>query len=630
MIVNSIISTSLLAAGSWSQKADFPFESNRRSISVSTGSNGYVGMANIQQIFDNNGGYQNFKRRDFYKYEPSKDLWTQVENLPEGASPYDPTFYLNGRIYIVTDTKLWAYSPPNNQWVFVGELPKESKRAAFAFSLNGYAFLGGGSYNKEMFWRYTPENNQWEQMNSLPDINNPWGSLATCTNCSSILLSNNIYVTGTNVGFWKYNFNTDSWTQKSRVNIIHGRIFAIDGKGYAFNNDGEVYQYNEQADSWDLVSTLLEKNFCEPSVFVIGSHAYIGLGGDNYDNTCTLEKNKTVWEFTPLSSVSVKPECTGLDNKTCNSYEDVDKLLDLMEDKSPALFGGNKTFPIIGYWARYYSDLNLYLGSKDREVYGYGDRWGGFIHFGNLDSLSLNVPNVLPSTCLSYQKSVNGICINLTCEADNYGCPDCMSFEKMAYNPDGSGYCQMVSIFCASNQKENGDYNFFDSYSLPCIDRTCKVDNYGCPVCNDGEKLEYNDDGSAYCQVASVSCESNQETSNIESILSTIFGEPVSIDNSLDVCVNKTCKADNYGCPTCGSNESLEYNSDGSGVCQITPVSCSSNQKSVNNICVNKTCKIDNYGCPTCGSNESLEYNSDGSGVCEATVVSCTSKFCKK
>lgn len=80
------------------------------------------------------------------------------------------------------------------------------------------------------------------------------------------------------------------------------------------------------------------------------------------------------------------------------------------------------------------------------------------------------------------------------------------------------------------------------------------------------------------------------------------------------VCVNKTCKVDNYKCPTCTGDQELAYNSDGSGICELN---CSDSQKEVGDRCVDKTCQADTYNCPTCAAAEVLKYNADGSGYCE-------------
>lgn len=79
-------------------------------------------------------------------------------------------------------------------------------------------------------------------------------------------------------------------------------------------------------------------------------------------------------------------QCNTLSATTCHSYKDVNLLLDWASEEYPTLFEkGRETVAIAGYFARYYPRLNIYLGSKDRKVYGYGALWNGLIYFGELD-----------------------------------------------------------------------------------------------------------------------------------------------------------------------------------------------------------------------------------------------------
>jgi len=77
--------------------------------------------------------------------------------------------------------------------------------------------------------------------------------------------------------------------------------------------------------------------------------------------------------------------------------------------------------------------------------------------------------------------------------------------------------------------------------------------------------------------------------------------------------VAKTCKADDYSCPTCTAPEVLNYETDGLGYCDVV---CSDTEKVVDGQCVVKTCEADNYNCVTCIDGDSLNYTADGSGYC--------------
>jgi len=48
--------------------------------------------------------------------------------------------------------------------------------------------------------------------------------------------------------------------------------------------------------------------------------------------------------------------------------------------------------------------------------------------------------------CADTQKLENNVCVDLTCELDNYNCPTCKADETLMYYTDGSGYCSLDSV----------------------------------------------------------------------------------------------------------------------------------------------------------------------------------------
>ena len=89
------------------------------------------------------------------------------------------------------------------------------------------------------------------------------------------------------------------------------------------------------------------------------------------------------------TEIRVLYQCENLSVATCNSYQDIDKILEVATRKYSHLFEPRReTFAIIGYWAQYYPGTNTYLGSQNGRFYGYSiERWGGMIDFGSINDL---------------------------------------------------------------------------------------------------------------------------------------------------------------------------------------------------------------------------------------------------
>lgn len=110
----------------------------------------------------------------------------------------------------------------------------------------------------------------------------------------------------------------------------------------------------------------------------------------------------------------------------------------------------------------------------------------------DLSSSSLNVVHELTSLqtllCNNAQKLNNAACIDKTCRDDNFGCPMCTINEQLIYNSNATGSC--VTKICPDSQKlENG----------LCIAKTCQGDGYLCPACKVSEDLTFTKAGAGVC-----------------------------------------------------------------------------------------------------------------------------------
>lgn len=90
------------------------------------------------------GGYLSNSQHDFWKYSPEEDRWIQMANLPDSYDR-DLAFSLNGKGYLTnTDTEVWEYDPISNSWGNFYRFSHFNKREGFAFVTDGTVYIGGG------------------------------------------------------------------------------------------------------------------------------------------------------------------------------------------------------------------------------------------------------------------------------------------------------------------------------------------------------------------------------------------------------------------------------------------------------------------------------------------------------
>ncbi len=319
--------------------------------------------------------------------------------------------------------------------------------------------------------------------------------------------------------------------------------------------------------------------------------------------------------------------CKGLTQLTCDSLPEVNELFDWAAENYPDLFEqGVKTSPVGDYFARYYLNKDLYLGSRNRQVYGLGDVFNGYLEFGSLDDLLSNArTGTAAVSCLDSQKLVNDSCVDLSCQVDAYSCPVCEDNQTLEFDAVGNGSCQtntpvdvcsapafgpsadgtlcdvIVPPTCSVSQKLEGDR---------CVAMTCQTDQFNCPTCTRDQTLAFSSTGEGFCET--------------NTPISTCL-ETQKLQNG--ICVNKTCEADQVNCPLCDGNQTLVFNATGDGICAInipTISACPSNLKLDNGACVAKTCRDDGFQCITCGDNQTLKYFPAGEGYCETNALVCS------
>ena len=131
--------------------------------------------------------------------------------------------------------------------------------------------------------------------------------------CFSI--NDTIYVGNTaGLGFYKYDYTTDTWTPKGDVpTVLFNRTastsFVINGKGYVLGGIGpdgicrsDVWEYTPGTDTWVQKNDFAGGKRTAAGSFVIANRAYVGGGNDTIDipGFSLIPKND-FWQYDPVA-----------------------------------------------------------------------------------------------------------------------------------------------------------------------------------------------------------------------------------------------------------------------------------------------------------------------------------------
>ncbi len=235
-------------------------------------------------------------------------------------------FVINGKAYVglgynadfenPTERYLrdwWVYSPANDQWDKIADLPGKGRIGAVAFSLNGKGYVGTGfdgtNYLKD-FWEYNPQTNLWVQKDDFS------GEIRS--NAVSFVVSDYAYV-GTGEmydgnflmrfnDFYRFNPDEKAGIQWKKIQYINGSkrsgatAFTYDDKAYVCTGSNYLYFVNDICEYNPILDTWINKNDLEnnseisilrnnASSFVLNNRGYVLLGEQSSNML------KDVWEY---------------------------------------------------------------------------------------------------------------------------------------------------------------------------------------------------------------------------------------------------------------------------------------------------------------------------------------------
>ena len=141
--------------GTWTLKTSFAGASRWSAVGFSIGNYGYIGS-----------GYSTSYTKDFWRYNPGTNSWSQIANLSGSGRALASSFVLNNKGFVVCGSNsgpplsdLWEYNPATNQWIQRASIPV-ARYGAASFVIGNHAYVGtgidGSGNDLRDLWEYTP------------------------------------------------------------------------------------------------------------------------------------------------------------------------------------------------------------------------------------------------------------------------------------------------------------------------------------------------------------------------------------------------------------------------------------------------------------------------------------------
>lgn len=258
-------------SGNWVTESQLNGPARSEAVSFVIGNYAYVGT-----------GWDGLNTRynDFWKYDPSNNIWSQVSSMPPNTARssavgfatttkgycgtgYDGFNYLND---------FYEFDPVLNAWNPKSQFAGSPRYEAVAFGLGALGYVGtgfDGSNALKDFYQYDPSTDTWTTIGFSG--NKRYGAVAFTYNNQGYV------VTGVNSGtvqsdFWVFNPTSDSlqWTELRHItnysndsyddgytNIVrwNASAFVIADKAYISTGENGVYytytwEYDFASDLW--------------------------------------------------------------------------------------------------------------------------------------------------------------------------------------------------------------------------------------------------------------------------------------------------------------------------------------------------------------------------------------------
>lgn len=235
-----------VSTNSWTQKADFPGEDRSLAYAYNIGDLGYFGFGRNSAMTET---------KDLWAYDPANDSWSELTISNEIA--VNGIFKESATAMLIDDviyagngasSEIFAGTVTSDisiDWQEVSTYPVSEPSTPIFFSIDGIGYWGGHYLGNNVystkFYKYTPDNNVWEPLNDLPDEYFRTSVSYTFT------LGSYAFTLG-NDKIWKYTPSLDTWTSTVFINSpYHGykASFIINDTAYLLFSDSTVYSFKE-------------------------------------------------------------------------------------------------------------------------------------------------------------------------------------------------------------------------------------------------------------------------------------------------------------------------------------------------------------------------------------------------
>lgn len=278
--------------GTWDKRTDFPGVWRQGAVAFSDGGLGYVGL----------GLSGSNPLKDFYKYDPSTDEWTQLADadfaFPEGfdANTFEAmgSFVKDEVAYVLFSTMyppvscfLMRYDIAQDQWEYIS-FPFQSDDYFYSEQKGAHTFNGKGllglTDNRELPI-YDLQSGQWSTSAIYPGERI---RLRSFLDSKGYFLSQELGERTSPV-MWEYDIVDDTWQQKDTsgypwmINAVpvqfnlNSSIYFGMGQGVNSISIGDMWKYTPATNMWKAITPCPYK-YGFPAVFTINNKGYFVFG----------------------------------------------------------------------------------------------------------------------------------------------------------------------------------------------------------------------------------------------------------------------------------------------------------------------------------------------------------------